>query len=53
MSIAVNAVHAASVKRDIDLPEDIQWLCEQIGGEKAWKYVKDISLKTPIDRVFR
>jgi 2-phospho-L-lactate/phosphoenolpyruvate guanylyltransferase len=41
-SITVNVVDAAGVKRDIDRPDDLQWLREQTSGGKAWCYVNDI-----------
>lgn len=43
-SIVVNVVHTDGVKRDIDQPEDLQWLNEQTSGGKAWQYVKALSL---------
>lgn len=48
--ISVNIVNAAGVQRDIDQPDDLQWLCEQTNGRKAWAYVKNI-LKNRVEKV--
>ena len=40
--VTVNIVQASGIQRDIDRLDDLQWLSEQPGGGKAWRYVKDL-----------